>query len=422
MNAREGALSVLNKVDEKGAYTNLALDQLIKSGKVREKNLLTRLVYGTLQNREIIDRILRRYITRGFNKLKDPVKNALRLAVYELLMLDSIPDYAAINSAVNQVKKSNKRVSGMANAVLRRIAGDREVLLQEIDQLSPEEKASLPSWILDLFKQSYQDKADAVFERLNSRPPLTVRKNSLKADEKMLFDILGQEGIDATTHPYVDEMYILEGNLPPGGVEGLKAYKEGLMTVQDAGAGKISQLLSPKPYERVADLCAAPGGKSTHLAAIMDDQGEVLAGDIHASRVKLIEENANRLGADIVKAVQMDASKPNMSEKFDKILLDVPCSGLGIIRRKPEIRYRMQQEDLKSLEKLQEKILNQADSLLKDGGEMVYSTCTINPGENGKQITKFLENHPGYQLIKEELTSPLEESDCFYMAKLKKES
>lgn len=426
MDARTAALNILRRTEEDGAYANLELDRLLSSGELpkKDKNLCTKLVYGTLQNRELLDSVLRGFITRGFNKLRPAVKNALRLGAYQILMLDAIPDYAAIDAAVSQVRKTDRRQAGMANGVLRNIARNHDRILGDIKTAPARIRASVPEWIADLYTQSYGEQAEEILGMMNSRPPLTVRVNTLKTERHSLMKELADAGIGSVPASIGENSLILdEGSLPDGGIEALPAFKEGRMIVQDAGAALIGEMLSPEQDTEVFDLCAAPGGKTTHLAAIMKNTGTIHAGDIHANRLALIRENAERLGCTDIDPVQMDASlKPDESETgaCDSILLDAPCSGLGIIRRKPDIRYRVSPADLPGLEKLQAGMLDAADDRLKSGGRLVYSTCTVNPEENEKQIRRFLEKHDDYRLVRERRTSPLEDADCFYMCELKK--
>lgn len=424
MDARNAALQILNNVEENGAYSNLELDRLFASGKIdpKDRGLVTRLAYGVLQNRALLDQILRKYITRGFNKLKRPVVNALRLAAYQILFLSQIPDYAAVDQAVRQIKKKDQRASGMANAVLRKIIRNRDEILEEIRTCPPEVQASVPDWIAKLYRESYPEEADQIFGLLNSRPPLSIRANTLKTSRDELQKRLDEEGVSTKTSRLArDVLMIEEGTLPEGGVSALPSFKEGLFIVQDAGAALISEMLAPGKNTYVADFCAAPGGKTTHLSALMENTGRIDASDIHPSRLALIEENAKRLGCENITCTIRNAVEvPDQKEAYDAILLDVPCSGLGIIRRKPDVRYRVSPQDLKELEAIQAAILDHADETLKPDGEILYSTCTVNPDENQKQVRAFLDRHPGYVLEEERMTSPLEDADCFYMAKIRK--
>lgn len=383
MDARSAALSVLRRVEEDGAYSNLELDRLLKSGRVeeRERGLTTKLVYGTLQNRLLLDQVLRGFIRRGYNRLKPAVKNALRMAVYQILMLDSIPDYAAIDAAVSQVRKADRRSAGLANASLRNIAGNRERILKDISEAPAEVRASVPDWIADLYRRSYGEDADKILEMTGTRPPLAVRANTLVNTRAELVEKLAAEGIGSSSAQLGrDSLIIEESELPAGGIDALASFQDGGFIVQDAGAALIGEILDPQPGSAVADLCAAPGGKTTHLSALMDNTGTVLAGDLHENRLELIRENARRLGCTNIEAVKLDAAAApgeDQQERFDAVLLDAPCSGLGIIRRKPDIRYRVVQEDLAELEKLQSEMLDSADLRLKPGGRMVYSVSTV---------------------------------------------
>lgn len=427
MNARNAALKTLVRITDEQAFSNLEINRVIRDGEIEraQKNLYVNLVYGTLQHQITIDTILRQYIRRGFNRLKPAVRCALRLAVYQILYLNQA-EHAVVNEAVKQVKKADARQAGLVNGVLRNILRDKARIQTEIAQ-NPDlsVRYSIPEWIIARYKESFGDKTEAVLKCLNEQPPLTLRvKPEQYADVFKRLKAAGAQpkpsGIDG-----LENTAIRVGAPDALGtsIEQSALYRDGLISIQDQGAMAIDAALAPKPGEEVLDLCAAPGGKTTHLAEMMEGTGSVTACDIYPSRVALIKSAAKRLGLSNIHVCENDAAifNPEFENKFDAVLVDAPCSGLGIIRRKPDIRYRVQEEDTEALAALQQDILENAARYVKDGGRLVYSTCTVGRQENEVVVTEFLKNQP-FVLRAQKHTSPLESgADCFYYAVLEKE-
>ncbi len=426
MNVRDKALQTLVQISQEQAFSNLQVNQSIKEHQIKkqDQNLFITLVYGTLQHLISIDFILNQFIKKGFNKFKPEAKWILRLAVFQILFLNRVPDYAIVNEAVNQIRKVSKSLSGMTNGVLRNIIRNKEKLIDEINNnKNPEIRYSLPNWIINIYKETYGNKTKEILDKINESPDLYLRvkpKNFVK-----VFEELKKIGAE----PQVDEelghnaIIVSKPSAFKDGISNSPLYKKGLITVQDKGAIIIGLALEPKENELILDICAAPGGKTTHIAEQLNNKGQVDAFDIHKHRVDLINANASRLKLNNINTDVQDASlfNPNLVEYYDKILVDVPCSGLGIVRRKPEIRYKQNPEDIKELIKNQKQILTNAFKYLKPGGMLLYSTCTVNPDEN-ENVIKEVQKEFGdqFKINSQHQTSYLDNSDGFYYAIIRK--
>lgn len=421
MEARETALLTLYDVFYKGAYSNLALSaELGRAGLSRaDSALATGLVYGTVSRHFTLEHIIRKYSKVRLKKLDKYIKLILELGLYQLIYTDRIPESAAVNESVKLAKRYGRRGSdGFVNAVLRSFCRDGKRI--EYPKKGTAEylsvKYSYAPETAEMFLNTFGERAESIMASLNGTPPLLLRANILKTDAEKLAERLRAEGISAEV--YEGALVKADGfDIAKSGL-----FKDGYFTVQDLGAYTASAVLAPQPGERVLDMCAAPGGKTTHIAELMGDEGSVTACDIHEHKVRLIRENAKRLGLRSVKAELKDASVTDagMRESFDRVLCDVPCSGLGIIRRKPDIKLGAQ--DHGSLMRLQSRILENGALYLKPGGTLVYSTCTIYPGENGGVTGAFLESHPGYKRTYEKTFYPdTDGSDGFYICKIEKQ-
>lgn len=402
--ARSTALDVLLKVEQAQAFSNLQLNQALRSGKLerQEAALATELVYGTLQRLNTIDHHLSRFVTRGLDKLQPWVRNLLRLSFYQLYYLDRIPPHAAVNEAVNIAKRrGHKGISGMVNGVLRNV-------LRNLDSLSipstwPAVKrialtASHPEWLVERWIEQFgEDETEAMCEENNRPPLLSARVNRLQTDRETLLAELRQSQIEAEPSLLSADGIVLRGR--SGNLAMTSWHEEGKLTIQDESSMLVAAVLAAAPGMRVLDCCAAPGGKTTHIAEMMQDIGEVWANDIHEHKQQLIDSQAKRLGLTCVKTIVGDAGRLAERfpvEHFDRILLDAPCSGLGVIRRKPDIKWRKNAEELSELPALQARLLEEAAKLLRPGGTLVYSTCTIEPAENEQIISRFLAAHPEF--------------------------
>ena len=401
--ARQVAFEALLKVHRDGAYSNLVVDSLLKENKEldeRDKAFVCNLVYGTLDRLILIDYNLSLYLNQPVKKLKPELHTILRMGTYQLLFMDKVPSRAAVNESVN-LAKFNKSAfaASLVNAVLRRVS-DNGIRLPEGNENSPEYlavKYSCPDWIIKLWSDAYGvENAVALAEKALEAAPVVVRVNTTKTTPDELISKLAQEGVAAEKSDILSDALVISNT---GSVEELDAYKNGLFHAQDISSQLCCLALDAKEGETVFDLCAAPGGKTFTIAENMNNTGVVRSFDIYQSRVELIRNGAERLGLDNVYSYLSDATIFNENYGFaDKVLCDVPCSGLGIIRRKPEIRFKNKSE-IDGLPEIQYRILCNATKYLKDGGRLVYSTCTLNPQENSQVCDKFLSEHPEFSAV-----------------------
>ncbi|MDI9475834.1 MAG: 16S rRNA (cytosine(967)-C(5))-methyltransferase RsmB [Natronincolaceae bacterium] len=405
MNPREGALSVLYEINEKNAFSNIAINQELRNKpyKQLDRGLITELVYGVLENQIYIDYIIEQFSTYRIAKMNPYTLNLLRLGIYQLLFLDRIPGFAAVNETVNLSKKYCKKTTGFINGVLRNIQRNRE----SIEFPCPEKnivkylsvRYSHPQWLVETFLNNFgEDFTAKLLKANNATPDLYVRINTLKIEIDDCIKLLIDEGYTVKQSPFIKEAVIVEGI---HNIEQSNLYKKGYIQIQDFSSMLVAKILDPKEGNFIIDVCSAPGGKATHMAQLMNNKGTIIARDIHDHKLKLVRENAERLGITIIKTENFNGKDldKNLLSRADRVLVDAPCSGLGIIRRKPEIKYRKQPADIKSIMTIQYDILKNASRYLKLGGELVYSTCTINPKENGDIVREFLDCNPDYTLI-----------------------
>lgn len=402
--ARQVAFEALVKIYKDDAYSNLAVDSLLKENSnldERDKAFVCNLVYGTLDRLILIDYNLGLYLNQPVKKLKPELHTILRMGTYQLLFMDKVPARAAVNESVNlaKVNKSSFAAS-LVNAVLRRVS-DNGLKLPQGDESNPSFlaiKYSCPEWIISLWIESYGlEHATALAQKALEAAPVVIRVNTTKISVEDIIWKLAEEGVVSQKTDIAENALLISNT---GSVEELLAYKEGLFHAQDLACQLCCKALDPKEGETVFDLCSAPGGKAFTIAEMMNNRGIVRAFDVYQSRVELIKSGAERLGLNSVYAYLSDATVFNENYGMaDKILCDVPCSGLGIIRRKPEIRFK-NREDIDNLPNLQYRILCNAVNYLKDGGRLVYSTCTLNPKENEEVCNTFLNEHPDFSLVK----------------------
>lgn len=463
-NIRELILDMLMEILEKGAYSHLTVrDVLNKYDYIdsRDKAFVKRVTEGTLERRIQIDYILDQFSKVPVSRMKPLIRNLLRMSVYQLLFMDSIPDSAVCNEAVKLAgKRGFKGLSGFVNGVLRNIARNK----QKISYPHPEKEKykylsvwySMPEWLIEMWISAYgEEKTLLMLKGLLREHPVTVRlKESLSRNQKeqWLSDLAGK-GIRAKQHCYLPYAYQLLG---VEGVQNLPGYEQGYFMVQDVssmlvteaagisageqgqGSAGAQEMAWPGTDMLVVDVCAAPGGKSLHMAEKLAEKGKVLSRDLTAYKVSLIRDNIKRMGYENIEAQEYDALvlDESLKEKADIVLADLPCSGLGIMGKKRDIKYRMNHKALKELEQLQRKILDVVWQYVKPGGTLIYSTCTINPGENNKMVQWLTENYP-FELqslapflpeaLKEEgaggmlqLFPGIHETDGFFLARLKR--
>lgn len=436
MNSRSIALKILNRVFNEGAYSNLVLSSELNNSNLNDKDkaLVTEIVYGTIRRKNSLDTLIASFV-RDIKMMDKRVLNILRIAMYQLKFLDKVPSYAACNEAVEQAKKISISSSKLVNGILRSYGKKGEsglVFKNKIYELAY--TYSFEPWLIRLFIKQYgEEDAIRILNGLNLTPKVTVRVNSLKGDFDEVFEELEEFGYNVEEGYICPEAISIKGGKS---VEDNKVFNEGKITVQDESAMLVAPLLDIAHDETVLDLCSAPGGKTTHIAELLENTGKVLAFDLHENKLGLIKENCKRLGIKNVELKQMDATKidVNLIGAGDKILLDVPCSGLGIIKRKPEIKWNKNREELKEIVKVQREIMENAWQYLKQGGTMVYSTCTLNKEENEQNIEWFLNKHKNCTLEKVFIGNgdnlryengmltvlPNEYMDGFFIAKLKK--
>lgn len=382
--ARNIALKSLYEINIKQAYSNIVLDKFINENREKLSNLdinfISELVYGVVTWKLTLEYIIQKYSKTKIKKMSDWVKNILYLGSYQIIFLDKVPKSAAVNESVNLCKKYNFKSVGLVNAILRKIEKSdyKEIsnITNSITRISL--KYSMPEWIVKKFCDEYGEEETAnICQNLNLRPNISVRINRLKGKMD-----LGEKGI-------LENFRTITGTK---NITKTKEYIEGNITIQDEAAGLSSFVLAPKEGEIVLDACSAPGGKTTYLAELMHNKGKIVAWDIYEERLKQVEQNAKRLGIDIIQTEVHDATKlkEEYVEKFDKILLDVPCLGLGVIRRKPDIKWNRQEEDIKEISDIQFNILKTCSKYLKKNGTLVYSTCSMLKEENDAIIEKFI--------------------------------
>ena len=411
--ARKLALNILYKVEKENAYTNILLNDVINKNKKELNNkdigLISEIVYGVTTWRLTIDEIIKKYSKIKIKKISPWILNILRLSIYQIVFLDKIPKSAAVNEGVNLAKKyGNKGSVGFTNAILRKVDKDTErdklnniKLNNDNNDLEIISKCtSMPIWIIEELKNDglNNDNILDICRKSNIRPNISIRVNNLKINRKELEKILDDEKVKIKKDGILEDFIILD---KINGIEELESFKNGLFTVQDEVAGLPAIILNPKQNDKILDSCSSPGGKTTYIAELMKNKGEILAFDIHEHRVKLVEENATRLGINIIKTKVEDASiyKKEYKEKFDKILLDVTCLGIGVLKRKPDIKWQKKKADLDEIQKLQMDILNTCSKYLKIGGELVYSTCSIFKKENRFLIEDFLNKNKNFKLV-----------------------
>ena len=439
---RQIALTVLYKIDKENAYSNIALDEELRKNRkiLNEKDigLISEIVYGTTTWKLTLDTIIKKYSKLKIEKLSKWILNILRMGSYQIVFLDKIPKSAAVNESVNLAKRYGHPASAnFVNAVLRKIdKKDYEEMFKIEEPIQKIMKTtSTPKWLIEeLLEEKTLQEVEEICKSYNEKPNLSIRVNTLKTNKDYIINELKKLKINVKQG--VLEDFLLAEKIKQ--IEKLEIFQKGLCTIQDVTAGLVALVLEPKEGENILDACSAPGGKTSYLAQLMKNKGKIEAWDIHPHRTKLVEETAKRLGIKIIKTKVKDATlKEENIEKFDKILLDVPCLGTGVIRRKPDIKWKHNQTDIEKITKIQKLILKNCSAYLKEGGELVYSTCSILKKENEDIIYDFLEKEHDFiiepiKIDKRNAFSnycektgyikvlPNENMDGFFICKLKK--
>lgn len=403
--ARETALKILYDISENSAYSNISVNKFLEAGELRDidRAFATELAYGTVKWLIEIDYIIGKFSSVRLRKLSPWIRNILRLGIYQLLHTDRIPASAACNTSVELAKRYGHQASSrFVNGVLRNVARSRDnmpypekkdmIRYLSIVYSHPEELVS--RW-LQLFGTGF---TESLLKSNNEVPGFSVRVNTLNTNRRALMEALKAEGCEAREGNYLEDAVILEN---PSSIARLEAFRNGYFIVQDESSMLSSVVLEPAEGQLAVDVCSAPGGKATHLAQLMNDKGTVLARDIHPHKLKLVESNAARLGIHTVKTELFDAAKcdENLAGRADRVLVDAPCTGLGIIRKKPDIKYSKNLAGQKEIIELQRQVLKNASNYVKPGGYLVYSTCTIQPEENLDNVMAFLSENKDFKLI-----------------------
>jgi len=431
--ARKAALLVLEKCRRGGAWSDAVIGGVMDGQELRgrDRSLAAALSYGVLQNRMLLDHVIGGCASKELKRIEPKILDLLRVGAYQLLLMDRIPAAAAVDSAVRLSKELGyARASGFVNAVLRRIASLSSPFPPGLDAQSLSVRWSHPLWLTELYMELlHTDEAIRLMQMDNLPPPITLQINTQRTDAAALMAGLSARGLCCRPHPSLPDCILLDG----GAIRGLPEYERGDFYVQDAAAKMAVIAADPRPGQRILDACAAPGGK-TFAAAILSGGADITACDIHENKLRRIGDSAKRLGLAHISLRTRDAREfdPEFEESFDLVIADVPCSGLGVIRKKPDIRYK-EPEEFKALPAIQTAILRNVSRYVKPGGTLLYSTCTIRPEENSDVCTAFLSESPSF--TPDEFVLPdgsksgggmlqlwpqRNETDGFFIAKMKK--
>lgn len=395
---RGKALQTVIAVLDEGAYSHLALRRALQGADTTDAAFIKQLVYGTLTYRRSIDYLLEQWLTRPLSSLTKPIRNLLRLGLFQILYLD-VPDHAAVDESVNLAHKvGHKGVAGLVNAVLRRAVRSKANLPWPKSNSAAYDlsiRYSFPEWMVERWLKRFSAaETEDLCNAHNASPGTDLRVNTLRTTLDGLWQELQAASIPAAKHPLVaNSLQVTQVSLP-----NLPALQEGRCTVQGAASTLVGQVVDPQPGQLVYDVCAAPGGKALHLAELMQDKGRVMALDVHEGRLGLIAQAAERLQIESVETRCVDATQLSSQqwELAERVLVDAPCSGLGVIRRKPDIRWHRTEDAIRELAALQLTILGESAGLVKPGGVLVYSVCSIEPEETTSVVASFLQQHPNF--------------------------
>ena len=422
---RKTAYSVLFEIEKNQAYSNLELNRQIGLQNPDNPAFVRELVYGVLENRIYLDYLLAHLIPKGLSGIKKQVLTLLRMGLYQLIFMESVPPYAAIGETVKLAKKLAPGRDGFINGVLRgyqkkgadiKLPDSKEDLISYLSV-----RYSYAQWIVELLLSQYgMQRAEQILKAGNDRPKLSIRVNMMRTDRQSLAEQLTEEGFVIEEATLSERVLFASGS----GLLGTKAYEQGLFSVQDEASVLAAEAVNPLPGQTVLDICAAPGGKSLAMAEMMGNKGVVKAFDIYGHKLTLIEQQAQRLGLSNIITEESDGCvlREDLRDSADCVLVDGPCSGLGVIRRKPEIKYKELADEGRELSEKQLRILLTASCYVKEGGILVYSTCTVNRIENTEVVERFLKERSGFTLLFERQYLPdTDETDGFYICKMRKQ-
>jgi 16S rRNA (cytosine967-C5)-methyltransferase len=418
--ARHVALDVLVKVDTDNAFANLALNAAFKRTQLSERDraFATLLVQGVLRHRDSLDASIAKFSKHPLSKMPAALRNVLRLAVFQLEHVEDLPPSAILNTATELAKITGHAGSGkLANGLLRNYirsaeggnqngghatsatAGTAESAATPKSVADLAQQYSIPVWLVQKWIDNRGlEETEALLKYSQSIPELTIRVNETAIDTDSLLNILTNKGIEARKGKWVDSCLIISNRGQyKGPIEKLPGYVDGMYSVQDEAAAFVTKVLDPKPGEVIIDLCAAPGGKSVHMAELMENRGRVIAVDVSGNRLNLLKQTRRRLGLTNIEVMEADGTSFELPEKADRLLIDAPCTGTGVINRRSDLRFKREQPDIEALCKIQRSLLARAKHLLKPGGTLVYSTCSIEPEENEQAIEWFLSEFPDFK-------------------------
>lgn len=425
---RELALAILLEV-EKGEKSHLVLRSVLEKYQYldkQERAFLTRLTEGTIERTLELDYIINQYSKTKVQKMKPVIRNILRMAVYQITYMDNVPDSAACNEAVKLAgKKGFGTLKGFVNGVLRSIVRSKEQILYPEEACTEKYlsvKYSMPEWIVTMWLKDYgREKTEEILKSFYLSRPTTIRVNENQISKEELIKKLKNEHVNVEEHPFLNSALLISDYDYLGA---LNSFCGGDFQIQDAASIQVAESADIKPGDYIIDVCAAPGGKALHAAQLLNGTGHVEARDLTEYKVGLIQENIWRMGFDNVEAVQQDATLFDevSEEKADVVIADLPCSGLGVLSKKTDLKYKMTPETEKEVAQLQKEILDVVCRYVKSEGVMIYSTCTICKAENEENTRWFLEKHPEFELEWEKQIFPARETDGFYIAKLVKRS
>lgn len=428
--ARRAAYSVIRRVFEQGAFADRALHTAAAGLDARDRALATTLAYGTVQRMRTLDHLLAAFVSRPLERLEPPVLAALRLGMFQILFLGGVTDYAAVNESVELAKRESRGGAQLVNAVLRRAGREGAQRLAELDDATPGHAAvlhSVPDWLADMWWQELgADRARSLLASVNAPAESALRVNMLRSTPEQVKAALqassaarqappweGQPGL-----PELPEVLVLDG---PFDAFGSEPFARGELMPQSRGSAVVARVLAPRPGERVLDLCAAPGAKTTHLAALMGAEGELVAVERHPGRARALAETCAQMGAENARVVQADARRLGDLGRFDRVLVDPPCSGLGTLQARPDLRWQPRRGQIAELSQTQAELLRAGAAALAPGGTIVYSVCTISHREAGAVVDRFLADDAEFSCeARWQLLPSADGTDGFFVALLRR--